>query len=105
MLRGLPASFRSDLFALGMVAQFALRGESPFGDAKADVVARRVLRSDLPKASEIDHISGELADILDRLTDPTPLRRFSSAADLVESLQPLHTRRRSDSSGRWVTMA
>lgn len=78
---------RSDLYALGLVAHFAVRGAAPFaGDSAARVLVRqltealpplRTLRADLPVA---------LATAVDRCVAKDRDDRFADAAALIEAL-------------------
>jgi response regulator RpfG family c-di-GMP phosphodiesterase len=89
---------RADLFSLGATMYWALSGREPYpetGNVLTDLNARlsappvnvRLVRPEVP---------AELADLVAKLTDPDPDRRYQSARAVAGSLAGL---------SRWVTAA
>ncbi|MGV0025354.1 protein kinase domain-containing protein [Phormidesmis priestleyi] len=87
-LRG-EAIFASDLYSLGVTCIYLLTGVQPFHlfDATENHwVWRTYWLTD--RASPEQH-SDRLAQILDRLIDPNPDRRFASAAEAIKAIEQL----------------
>jgi serine/threonine protein kinase len=101
---GRPADHRSDLFSLGAVLYSMATGHPPFRADQAMAVLHRICNDQHRPACEANpEIPDELSDIIDRLLEKKPQRRFASAeqvqAALAETLaslqQPGQARRRS----------
>lgn len=72
---------RSDLYSLGMTLIAAFRGETPqVGTSFLEVLR---VKSQKP---DISDLPGLLHDLVDRLVEPDPARRFQSAAEVVAFL-------------------
>ncbi len=89
--RGKNEDFRSDQYSLGATLYHALTGKPPFdGKTATDVVVAR-LKGDAPRANEVNPVVTEqTAEVIARMMDPTPARRFptyqSMQADLQEAM-------------------
>jgi hypothetical protein len=101
---GQPTDHRSDLFSLGGVLYFMATGHPPFRAEQAMAVLHRICHDRHRPAWEANvEIPDELSDIIDRLLEKKPQRRFASAgqveAALAETLatlqQPRQAHRRS----------
>ncbi|HBP19139.1 MAG TPA: hypothetical protein DEA08_15295 [Planctomycetes bacterium] len=74
---------RSDLFALGVVALFALRGRDPFPDLGQGDLVRWMSERELEVPA---WVSPQLRALIKDLVSPFPERRPASALDLLERL-------------------
>jgi len=87
---GETTDFRTDLFSLGSVLYFMATGRPPFRADRAMGVLHRICHDRHRPAWQVNaDIPDELSDIMDRLLEKKPSRRFSSAVDVKESLARL----------------
>ncbi|TXT39461.1 MAG: putative serine/threonine-protein kinase pknB [Planctomycetota bacterium] len=87
---GEPTDGRSDLFSLGAVLYFMATGHPPFRAERAMAVLHRICHDQYRPVCEIaPHIPDELTDVIDRLLEKKPSRRFASAADAQQALAAL----------------
>jgi hypothetical protein len=85
--RSEPLDARSDLFSLGSVLYFMATGHSPFRAEQAMAVLHRVCHSRHRPVWEVrPDVSDELADVIDRLLEKKPSRRYSTASDVQQAL-------------------
>jgi eukaryotic-like serine/threonine-protein kinase len=85
--RGDSAEARSDLFSLGAVLYFMATGHPPFRAEQAMAVLNRICHDRPRPVSQINpQIPDELADVIERLLEKKPSRRFASAAEVQQSL-------------------
>jgi eukaryotic-like serine/threonine-protein kinase len=81
---------RSDLFSLGAVLYFMATGHPPFRAAGALAVLHRICREEhRPVWQWNKAVPDELSDLIDRLLEKKPGRRFSSAEDVRQKLASL----------------
>jgi eukaryotic-like serine/threonine-protein kinase len=81
---------RSDLFSLGSVMYFMSTGHPPFRAASALAVLHRICREQhRPVRYWNKNVPDELADIIDRLLEKRPSRRFASAEEVRQRLARL----------------
>jgi eukaryotic-like serine/threonine-protein kinase len=97
---------RSDLFSLGSVLYFMATGHPPFRAEQAMAVLNRICNDRHRPVTEINRdIPDELADVIDRLLEKKPTRRYATAADaqeaLASALQRLQQPRKSPAR-RWL---
>jgi hypothetical protein len=94
LLKGAPASERSDVYAVGLLLWFALAGRHPFeADSFAALVAAaesgpaplRAVRADVPPA---------LAACVDRAIAPRPDERYANARQFLDALRAAAPRAR-----------
>jgi serine/threonine-protein kinase len=87
-VRGLPASPRSDLFALGCVVYEMLAGRRAFeGHAPAERLAA-ILHDDPPALTSMNRaVPPAVARVVERCLEKRPEDRFSSAHDMAIALQ------------------
>lgn len=79
---------RSDLFSLGAVLYEAATGTPPFAEGSVGATLNAVVNDDTVTLSGAAvELSGEFAQIVDRLLAKEPSGRFASAAHLVEALE------------------
>jgi serine/threonine-protein kinase len=78
---GRPATPRSDLYALGVVAYECLTGESPFRRETSIGTALAHLNDDLPEPG--DDVPADVRELIASLTQKDPARRPADAAEVV----------------------
>ncbi len=84
---GEPADVRSDLFSLGAVLYFMATGHPPFRADRAMAVLHRICRERHRPVQEINTaIPNVLADVIDRLLEKKPSRRYATAAETHQAL-------------------
>jgi eukaryotic-like serine/threonine-protein kinase len=78
---------RSDLYALGVVAFYALSGKLPFDAPEvAALLAMQITRPAPPLATMAPGVPGQLAQAVDRCLAKDPADRFQSGEALAEAL-------------------
>jgi hypothetical protein len=84
---------RSDLFSLGAVLYFMATGHPPFRAASAMGVLHRICHDrQRPVWQWNKEIPDELSDLIDRLLEKKPQRRFASAEEVQQRLAGLLSR-------------
>ncbi len=95
---GEPIDHRTDLFSLGAVLYFMATGRPPFRADQAMGVLHRVCHDRHRPVWQVNpDIPDELSDIIDRLLEKRPGRRFTCAAQVRQAL--LQTLNRSQQRG------
>jgi eukaryotic-like serine/threonine-protein kinase len=85
--RGDAVDARSDLFSLGAVLYFMASGHPPFRAEQAMAVLHRICHDRQRPLDQIDpRIPDELGDVIDRLLEKKPSRRFASASEVQQVL-------------------
>jgi hypothetical protein len=98
---GGPIDHRSDLFSLGSVLYFMATGRPPFRATGSLVVLHRICRELHRPAWQVRaEIPDELCDVIDRLLEKKPGRRFASAEEVAERLRHLLSRAQGSGFGR-----
>ncbi|MEO8031714.1 MAG: serine/threonine-protein kinase [Gemmatimonadota bacterium] len=88
---GEPVDGRSDLYALGLTARFALTGRVPFeGEEPAALLVLKASQVVPPLAAMGSDIPAALATILDRCVATAPDDRFATADALADALGEIH---------------
>ncbi|RZU53619.1 diguanylate cyclase (GGDEF)-like protein [Krasilnikovia cinnamomea] len=84
---GLPVDSRADLYGLGATLYELAAGHPPFGDGDPLQLVRDILtRTPRPLAELVPGVSRGLSDIVARLLEKEPARRYQSAEGLVHDL-------------------
>lgn len=84
---GSSSDHRSDLFSLGSVLYFISTGHPPFRAERAMGILHRICHDLQRPAWQVNSgISDDLSDIIDRLLEKRPNRRFASAAAVREAM-------------------
>jgi serine/threonine-protein kinase len=84
---GRPADARSDLYALGVVAFYALSGRLPFsGDKAIEVLAKQMTQPAPPLAESAPAVPRRLTRIVDACLAKDPAERPPGAGQLAEQL-------------------
>lgn len=90
LVRGEPASVRSDLFGVGIVLWEALTGARLFQGATEVESALRIRDGRAPLiAISRPNVPLQLAATVQRALEPDPERRFASAREMLEALRTL----------------
>jgi eukaryotic-like serine/threonine-protein kinase len=85
--RGEASDARSDLFSLGAVLYFMATGHPPFRAEQAMAILNRICHDHPRPVTESNReIPDELSDVIDRLLEKKPSRRYASAADVQQAL-------------------
>lgn len=100
---GDQVDYRSDLFSLGSVLYFVATGHPPFRAERAMGVLNRICHEPHRPAWQVNaEIPNELSDVIDRLLEKRPAKRFASAIAVRDAmtriLQQLQSRRPTMSS-------
>jgi eukaryotic-like serine/threonine-protein kinase len=91
VLKGHPADARSDVYALGGLLYFVLRGAPPFPGRESNAVLRAHLTQPPPRlgGGEAGDFPDELEQIVARCLHKNPTRRFIDAGELTVALERL----------------
>ena len=100
---GDSVDYRSDIFSLGSVLYFVATGHPPFRAERAMGVLNRICHEPHRAAWQVNaEIPNELSDVIDRLLEKRPSRRYASAIavrdTLTRILQQLQSRKPSMST-------
>lgn len=85
---GLPATARSDVYAVGCVLFRALTGRLPYTGADLRMLRRQHIGSPIPRADQIEPtIPPELAEVVQSALEKGPMRRPASADEFRRALR------------------
>ena len=87
ILKGLPGDFRSDLYGLGCCLYHALTSTPPYQTEGLSIPELLDLKSKPVSLSGMD-ASPATRELLTRMTDPDPEKRFSSHAQALKEMLP-----------------
>ena len=89
VIQGVPASEQSDLYALGVLLYAMLSGKRPFEHAKNQEHMFQLILTgrSKPLARVAGHVPRELRQLVDRLLHRDIEKRFTSAAEVRQSLE------------------
>ncbi len=97
---GQPIDARSDLFSVGVVAYELLTGFNPYLGENESTTLLKILKSTPRIVFEADPtVPPALENILERLLERDPARRYQSAREALADLQPLVAAERQKSPG------
>lgn len=86
--RGATVDRRGDLYSLGSVVYAMCTGRAPFaGSSSFEVIGRVIKSRPLPMAALRPNLPAGLTDIVRRLHNPDPDRRFQTAAEVVTAFR------------------
>jgi serine/threonine protein kinase len=86
-VRGDKIDTRADLFGLGCVLHAMLSGHSPFHGRTSLEMAQRIVEFDPPNLTDQNHaVPRFLGDVIERLLQKDPEKRFQSAAEVADVL-------------------
>ncbi len=88
-LRGEPADYRSDLFALGVVLSTAACGRHPFTGSTVAVTMAAILANEPTGLDHLRQESPQLETLIRRCLQKAPAKRFQSAAELHQALEQI----------------
>jgi serine/threonine protein kinase len=98
---GEPIDPRSDLFSLGAVLYFMATGHPPFRASGAMAVLHRICHdTHRPVWQRNSEIPDELSDLIDRLLEKKPSKRFATAEEVQQALAGLLSRLQQHGLGR-----
>jgi predicted Ser/Thr protein kinase len=86
-LRGEPADYRSDLFALGVVLSTAASGRHPFTGSTVAVTMAAILANEPLSLERLRQSAPRLEAVIRRCLHKDPARRFQSAAELQQTFE------------------
>lgn len=93
-IRGTNIDHRSDLFSLGIVLYELLTGLKPFDAPGDNEIMDKILKS----TPDFSKVPTELAEILKKLLEKNPIKRYKSAKELITALEQLHSKTYGDVS-------
>jgi tetratricopeptide (TPR) repeat protein/tRNA A-37 threonylcarbamoyl transferase component Bud32 len=87
-VRGEPLNTLTDVYSLGVLLYELLTGTSPhlFSSRDHAEIQRVICNEDPPRPSTVRPLSGDLDNIILKAMDKDPLRRYVSAAQLLEDI-------------------
>lgn len=101
-LLGEPVDHRADLYALSMVAVYALSGKPPFGGGTTESVLARQVAGGVPDVAWLrGEVPNSVLEVIRRGAARNPGDRYASAADYAVALRR-SMRRRPVGFGAWV---
>lgn len=87
-LRKQPTDFHSDMYSLGATIYHALCGQPPFeGENAIEVMKARLTNPPISIKTYRPDLKPALVDVVMRMLDPDPLKRFASYDDLIKALE------------------
>ncbi|HEY7106060.1 MAG TPA: serine/threonine-protein kinase [Acidimicrobiia bacterium] len=87
-IRDAPATFASDLYAVGVVLYEALAGRRPFTGDSPVAVLDAVLRDDAPRLVQLrPDVPRDVAAVVERAMAHDPVERFTSAEEMAAALE------------------
>jgi serine/threonine protein kinase len=87
IVRGLPATFQSDIYSLGLVFYFALTGEQPFANMSTFQILERIRTTGIefgPRARLL--LPENVQKIVLRMTTPSPAVRYHNVNEILDEL-------------------
>lgn len=98
---GGPIDHRSDLFSLGSVLYFMTTGRPPFRASGSLAVLHRICHEPHRPVWQVNpDVPDELCDVIDRLLEKKPGRRFAGAEEVQDRIASLLNRAQRDGFGR-----
>ncbi len=93
-VQGLPTDARADLYSVGVVLYELLTGSTPFRGHEVEGLLTRVVRDPAPPLRPIvGDCPPELIELVERLLEKQPEKRYQSAGELLVDLQRLDEER------------
>ncbi len=87
LLNGAEPSIQSDLYAMGVLMYELLSGKMPFESTTESTLINQILnKKPVPLRSRIPELPRLLEDILDKLLQKKPEKRYEKASDLRQAL-------------------
>jgi serine/threonine protein kinase len=93
-IRGTNIDHRSDLFSLGIVLYELLTGLKPFDASSDNEIMDKILKSN----PDFSKVPAELSEILKKLLEKNPIKRYKSSKELIAALEQLYSKTYGDVS-------
>ncbi|GIW80750.1 MAG: hypothetical protein KatS3mg105_2557 [Gemmatales bacterium] len=95
------ADIRSDIYSLGCIFYFLLKGKPPFaGGSLAEKLMRHQKAS--PPPLEVPNAPPQLEAIIHRMLAKRPVERFPAPIDVVQAIDQLPLRKKKSVSSQWA---
>ena len=85
--RAQPIDGRSDIYALGVVAYEALTGRVPFDGEDSFAIGYKHITEPLPEPVLSSPDERRIYDVIRRMTEKDPARRYQSAEEMIDALE------------------
>ncbi|MFH1369356.1 MAG: protein kinase [Elusimicrobiota bacterium] len=87
-IRGSNVDHRSDLFSIGIVLYELLTGLKPFDGPSDNEILEKILKS----TPDFSKVPDNLAEILKKLLEKNPVKRFKNSKELLASLEEISSK-------------
>ncbi|MBL8729008.1 MAG: protein kinase [Planctomycetes bacterium] len=88
-IRGERVDGRADVWSLGVILYELLHGARPFTAVTQEATMRNILVAEPPPLRGLAGVSTDLAAVVDRALQKNPVRRYASAAAMLQDLRAL----------------
>jgi eukaryotic-like serine/threonine-protein kinase len=92
LLSGVEPSVQSDLYAIGVLMYELLSGKMPFEPTTENTLINQILnKKPIPLRSRLNDLPRPIEDVLDKLLQKKPEKRYEKASDLRQALAVIVT--------------